>query len=106
MPFSRRPTGISNTRNCPDRAPRALQQMEKTMADADVYYRPLTDVAADIKARRLSPVEVTKALLARIEALDPKLKSYTTVTPELALDQAHKAETEIGLGQYRSPLHR
>ena len=75
------------------------------MAEAEIYYRGLTDVAADIKARRLSPVELTKALLARIEALDPKLKSYTTVTPELALDQARKAEEEIGLGQYRSPLH-
>ena len=75
------------------------------MADADICYRPLTDIAADIKARRLSPVDLTKALLARIEALDPKLKSFTTVTPELALGQAHKAEAEIYAGKYRSPLH-
>jgi len=75
------------------------------MADADIHYRPLIDVAAEIRARRLSPVDVTEAMLARIEALDPGLKSYTTVTPGLALEQARKAEAEIARGKYRSPLH-
>lgn len=71
----------------------------------DLHYRALTDVARDIRARRLSPVELTDHMLARIEKLDPRLKSYTTVTPALARDQARAAEREIAAGKYRSPLH-
>jgi amidase len=71
----------------------------------DIHYQPLTTVAAQIKSKAISPVEVTEALLGRIETLDPGLKSYTTVTPELAMDQARAAEAEIMAGRYRGPMH-
>jgi amidase len=71
----------------------------------DIHYQPLTTVAKHIQSGELSPVELTKALLARIEALDPVLKSYTTVTADLALAQAGTAEAEIMSGIYRGPMH-
>jgi len=62
-------------------------------------------VAKHIEAGEISPVEVTEALLSRIEAKDGALKSYTTVTAELALFQAKRAEDEIKKGGYRGPMH-
>jgi amidase len=65
----------------------------------------LTEVSALIKARQISPVELTDAMLGRIEAIDPKLHSYATVTPDLARRQAKEAEAEIATGRWRGPLH-
>jgi hypothetical protein len=75
------------------------------MTESDLHYRSLIDIAADLRNRRLSSVEVTTAILSRIEKLDAGLKSYTTVTGDLALAQAAQADQEIGEGKYRSPLH-
>jgi Asp-tRNA(Asn)/Glu-tRNA(Gln) amidotransferase A subunit family amidase len=50
---------------------------------------------AAIRAGELSVVELTKAMLARISALDPKLKSFLTVTADQALKQAAAAEAEL-----------
>src|SRR5688500_3543226 len=58
-----------------------------------------------IEARKLSPVELVHALLARIETLDPKISSFITVTADHALAQAREAEGEIAKGRYRGPLH-
>jgi aspartyl-tRNA(Asn)/glutamyl-tRNA(Gln) amidotransferase subunit A len=58
-----------------------------------------------IAAKRLSPVELARAFLDRIAAFDAQLNAYITVTADLALDQARKAEAEIAAGQYRGPLH-
>ena len=52
---------------------------------ADLHYLSLDEVARRLKARKLSSVEATRAILDRIDKLDPKLKSYATVTPERAL---------------------
>ena len=65
----------------------------------------LTEVAALIARREVSPVELTRAVLARIERLDGALHSYLTVTPERALVAARAAEAEIGRGARRGPLH-
>lgn len=70
-----------------------------------IHYMPLTKVAKLIESGAVSPVAVTQALLARIERLDPKLRSYITVTADLALEQARKAEAEILAGQYRGTMH-
>ncbi|HYB76824.1 MAG TPA: amidase, partial [Candidatus Bathyarchaeia archaeon] len=58
-----------------------------------------------VRAKKLSPVELTEACLARIEALNPELNAFITVTSELALEQARGAEAEIQRGQWRGPLH-
>src|SRR5205809_6201338 len=76
----------------------------ETMPD-DFHYLPLDDVAQRLKARKLSSVEATEALLDRIARLDPKLKSYATLTPERALADAAARDTEAAAGSSRGPLH-
>ncbi|MER2634767.1 MAG: amidase [Rhizobiaceae bacterium] len=55
--------------------------------------------------RKLSPVELAKACIARTEALDGALSTYVTFTPELALEAAATAEAEIAAGGHRGPMH-
>jgi amidase len=69
------------------------------------HYATLVETADAIRSRKISPVELTEAMLNRIAQLDPSLHSYATVTPELAFAQARRAETEIAEGCYRGPLH-
>src|SRR5229473_8666357 len=75
------------------------------MSSNDLHYMDLVDVARRIKVGALSPVALTEAMLQRIDKLDGGLKSYATLTPELALKQAREAEAEIKRGAYRGPLH-
>jgi len=58
-----------------------------------------------IAHREVSPVEVARAHLARIERIDTKLNAFLTVTAERALDEAAAAEREIAAGESRGPLH-
>jgi amidase len=75
------------------------------MAAADLHYLSLDEVARRLKARKLSSVEATRAILDRIETLDPKLKSYATVTAERALQDAARLDAETAAGTSRGPLH-
>jgi aspartyl-tRNA(Asn)/glutamyl-tRNA(Gln) amidotransferase subunit A len=62
--------------------------------------------AADlIRKKKVSPVELTKACLARIERLNPALNAFITITAESALSQAREAEDEVQRGKWRGPLH-
>lgn len=58
-----------------------------------------------LKSRKVSPVELTRAVLQRVETLEPKLNAYITVMHEQAMADARAAEREIGAGGYRGPLH-
>jgi amidase len=71
----------------------------------DLHYLSLDDVARRLKARALSSVEVTRAILDRIAKVDRELKSYAVVTPERALADATERDTETALGKRRGPLH-
>ena len=75
------------------------------MASDDLCYLDLVEAGRRIQARQLSSIEVTQAVLDRIARLDPRLKSYATLTPDLALAQARKADSEIAKGTLRGPLH-
>lgn len=74
-------------------------------ASEELHYLSLTAVSELIRTGFVSPVEVTRALLDRIEAMDGRLNSYTTVTAEHALDSARRAEAELATGIWRGPLH-
>src|ERR1700738_2584886 len=76
-----------------------------TGSPTDWRWLTIADAARLIERRRLSPVELTDALLARIEALDPQLNAFLLPTPEKAREQARAAEREITAGRYRGPLH-
>lgn len=58
-----------------------------------------------IRARTVSPAELTHDCLRRIEQLNPKLNAFITVMGDSALDEARRAEQEIFRGNYRGPLH-
>ncbi len=75
------------------------------MSTDDLHYLDLVDVAGRLKVGALSPVALTEAMLERIKKLDGQLKSYATLTPDLAMKQAREAEAEIKRGAYRGPLH-
>jgi aspartyl-tRNA(Asn)/glutamyl-tRNA(Gln) amidotransferase subunit A len=65
----------------------------------------LGDAADLVKQRKISPLELTRACLDRIEKVDGRLNSFATLTAESALRQAQDAEEQIGRGDYRGPLH-
>ena len=72
---------------------------------ADLHELSLIELSRLIAARKLSPVELADALIARAEALDGQLRSFITPTFELARRQARQAEAEIAAGRPRGPLH-
>jgi amidase len=71
----------------------------------DLHELSLTEASERMQTGILSPVELTEAFLARIEALDPTLRAFARVTPERALEDARRAGDEIARGQWRGPLH-
>lgn len=70
-----------------------------------LHFKSIAEAASLIERRAVSPVELTRAILERIEALDVKLHAFITVTADLALRQARLAEAEIAAGNYRGALH-
>src|SRR3990172_3408295 len=75
------------------------------MMHDEIAWMPATQMAAAIRTKKLSPVEVTKAFLERIEAINPKINAYCLVTPEMALAQAREAEAAVSRGDKLGPLH-
>lgn len=75
------------------------------MTDADLAFASIEEVARLFRKRKLSPVELTKLMLARIERLNPKLNAYITVTVDLAFAQAKKAEAELFSSRGRKGYH-
>jgi aspartyl-tRNA(Asn)/glutamyl-tRNA(Gln) amidotransferase subunit A len=65
----------------------------------------LSSLAAAIRQRRVSPVEVTRAYLARIERLDSTLRAFITPNADGALREAAALESEAMAGRFRGPLH-
>ncbi|HEX5021070.1 MAG TPA: amidase [Candidatus Binatia bacterium] len=68
-------------------------------------YLTITQAAAALRRNELSPVDITNALLERIEAVDDKLHCFITLTADLAREQAQQAEQELRTGTDRGPLH-
>jgi aspartyl-tRNA(Asn)/glutamyl-tRNA(Gln) amidotransferase subunit A len=75
------------------------------MNDTDLAFASVEEIARLFRKRKLSPIELTKLMLARIERLNPKLNAYITVTAELALAQAKKAESELFAPRGRKGHH-
>lgn len=75
------------------------------MNQNDLQNLTIADVSEQIRSKAVSPVELTKLMLDRIEALNPRLIAYVTVSADEALAAAKFAEAEILKGKYRSPLH-
>ena len=70
----------------------------------EIAYAGIRDLGARYRKRELSPVDVTRALLARIEKLDPALHAFVTLTADRALDDARAAEAALRSGDQRPLL--
>jgi len=81
------------------------EPVAKPAADDDLAFLPLTRLAELVRTKKVSSTELTKLYLARLKKYDPALLCVVSLTEELALKQAAKADKEIAAGKYRGPLH-
>ena len=70
----------------------------------EIYCADATELAAKIRTKALSPVEIMRAHLERIETINPKINAVVTLAAD-ALEQAQKAEDALMRGEIRGPLH-
>ena len=75
------------------------------MTDVDMHYLSIAELGSRIKSKEISPVEVTRAYLDRIEAQNERIGAFVTVMADAAMTQARAAEREIQSGQYRGRMH-
>src|SRR5947208_1128910 len=107
-PFSRYHSVLPGQSAGPQR-----DQFVRTKTDAgplptnnpDIAFAPVTQLSRWIEQRKLTSERLTQIYLRRIEQFDPKLRCIITLTRDLALAQAKKADEEITAGKYRGPLH-
>ena len=71
----------------------------------EIAFAPVTHLSRWIEQRKLTSERLTRTYLDRLKKFDPHLRCVITLTPELALAQAKKADSEIAAGKYRGPLH-
>src|SRR5277367_1358382 len=73
--------------------------------DEDIAFAPVWKLSQWIETRKMTSERLTKIYLERLERFNGKLRCVITLTRELALAQAKKADAEIAAGKYRGPLH-
>jgi len=76
----------------------------RSKSNDDICKMDAVTMSAEIRAKRLSPVEATQAILERMDRLEPTLHAYCTPTPELALQTAKRVESAIAHGEHVGPL--
>jgi Asp-tRNA(Asn)/Glu-tRNA(Gln) amidotransferase A subunit family amidase len=74
-------------------------------SDADIAFASVTALSRWIERKQLTSERLTTIYLHRIEQFDPKLRCVITLTKDVALTQAKRADAEIAAGRYRGPLH-
>jgi len=75
------------------------------MTPTELSHLSITEASSGLRRKEFSLVELAQACLERIESVDSKLHSFITVTADLALEQARKAEQELRAGKDKGPLH-
>lgn len=75
------------------------------MSDDEIAWMPATEMAARVRARTLSPVEIATAVLARIERLEPRLNAFVHLAADAARAAAKRAEDAVMRGDPLGPLH-
>jgi len=96
MEFSSKPVAVRRSSRAARQVPSDLEQ---------VAFWPVTDISQLIEGRKVSVTELTKMYLQRLKRYDKELKCVVTLTEELALKQAARADKEIMAGRYRGSLH-
>src|SRR5262245_63299002 len=75
------------------------------MNATDLAYTPATELIPRIRSKTLSPLELTRAMLERIEQVNPKINAFCTVTADAALAAGRAAEDVVMKGGPLGPLH-
>jgi amidase len=75
------------------------------MSETPLHFKTITELAGLIESKEISPVELTEAMLMRIQEQDSRYKSYATVMGEQARASSQAAERSIAAGSYLGPLH-
>jgi Asp-tRNA(Asn)/Glu-tRNA(Gln) amidotransferase A subunit family amidase len=107
-PWSRYVSALPGERVGPQRSQFVRSQSDPGPVpanDADIAFAPVTRLSRWVEQRKLTSERLTLIYLRRLEQFDPRLRCVITVTRELALAQAKKADQEIAAGKYRGPLH-
>src|SRR5262245_30476785 len=78
---------------------------KKPESSDDLAFLPVTALSQLVRTRAVSSTDLTKLYLERLKKFDPALKCVVSLTDELALKQADKADREMAAGRYRGPLH-
>src|SRR5450755_3386973 len=78
---------------------------DTTMSDSELCFTPATELVDAIRARKVSVVEITTAVLARISRLEPRLNAFAYLAAEEAMDSAQAADRTLANGQFVGPLH-
>jgi Asp-tRNA(Asn)/Glu-tRNA(Gln) amidotransferase A subunit family amidase len=107
-PWSRWDPVLPGEKRGPERdrfIPSAIDPGKLPAMDDVIAFAPLSQLSRWIKQRKLTSDRLTRIYLERLEKFDPRLRCVITITRELALAQAKKADTEIAAGKYRGPLH-
>src|SRR5215510_11906408 len=79
--------------------------MRYLMPQDELCFASAVEIAARVREKEISPVEVTEAFLTRIDQLNPTLNAYVTLTPELAREAAKRAEAAVMAGAALRSLH-
>jgi Asp-tRNAAsn/Glu-tRNAGln amidotransferase A subunit and related amidases len=74
-------------------------------SDADIAFAPITQLSRWIETRKLTSERLTRIYIDRLKRYDPELRCVITLTSDLAIEQARRADAEIAAGKYRGPLH-
>lgn len=74
-------------------------------SDADIAFAPVTQLSRWIESRAITSERLTRIYLKRLKKYGSQLECVITLTEELALKQATRADAEIASGNYRGPLH-
>ena len=85
--------------------PSPIHDLPLPSSDADIAFAPLPALHGWLRLRKLSSERLTKIYLERLQRYTKELRCVITLTPELALQQARRADAEIAAGQVRGPLH-
>jgi len=90
-----------------ERRPLRRKALEVSMpaTDEELAFLPVTHLAKLVESRQIKPTELTQLYLSRLKRYDPRLLCVVSLTEDLALRQARRADEEIAAGTYRGPLH-
>ena len=91
--------------NSPHSAPSRVAAPEVSSNLEDLAFLPVTHLAALIKARKVTSLQLTEMFLNRLKRYDPLLKCVVTLTEERARAQARQADQDMAAGRYRGVLH-